>query len=67
MGISGERGDKMVAKYLDYDCLYVTDHNAIAALEEILESEEVVESATQHTGSTKQQRTELFNKISGSL
>ncbi len=57
----------MVAKYLDYDCLYVTDHNAVATFEEILESEEVVESATKHTGSTKQQRTELFNKISGSL
>lgn len=57
----------MVAKYLDYDCLYVTDHNAIATLEEILESEEVMEPATQHTTSTKQQRTELFNKISGSL
>lgn len=57
----------MVAKYLDYDCLYVTDHNAVATLEEILESEEVMEPATQHTTSTKQQRTELFNKISGSL
>ena len=57
----------MVAKYLEYDCLYVTDHNAVANFEEILNSEEVVVSTTQPTDSTKQQRTELFNKITSSL
>ena len=57
----------MVAKYLEYDCLYVTDHNAVATFEEMLDSEEVVESTIHHSDDTKQQRTEFFKKITGSL
>ncbi|MCG7848191.1 MAG: hypothetical protein MIO93_03305 [ANME-2 cluster archaeon] len=56
----------MVAKYLEYDCLYVTDNSAVATFEAILDSDEAVESTKHHASGTHQQRAEFFNKITGS-